>query len=357
MTLLPRRATAAATALTLATVLAACSATGDDGAPTAGTSPSSPSAGAVDDSTLTIYSGRNENLVGPLLEDLETAVGTDVEVRYAGSSELSAQLLEEGDRTDADLFLSQDAGALGALANAGRFVELPSGVLDRAEPRFRDADGRWVATSARARVLAYDPAQAPEVEGMTSIDELLDERYRGLIGYAPTNASFHTFVTALRVDRGEDGAREWLESFAALDPQAFENNNAVLDAVDGGQVAIGLINHYYWYEQVAEEGADAVAARIRFLAGDDPGALVNVAGVGVLAGSDAEQSALAAVEFLLSEEAQQYFADATAEYPVVDGVTTTVHDLAPLAEGLAIDLNSLDSLAETLALLDEVGLT
>ena len=78
MTLLPRRATAAATALTLATVLAACSATGDDGAPTAGTSPSSPSAGAVDDSTLTIYSGRNENLVGPLLEDLETAVGTDV---------------------------------------------------------------------------------------------------------------------------------------------------------------------------------------------------------------------------------------------------------------------------------------
>ncbi len=348
MTLLTRRATAAATALTLATVLAACSATSDDGGATTGASADSP--------TLTIYSGRNENLVGPILDELEAAVGTRVEVRYAGSSELSAQLLEEGDRTDADLFLSQDAGALGALANAGRFVELPSGVLDRAEPRFRDADGRWVATSARARVLAYDPAQAPEVEGMTSIDELLDERYRGLIGYAPTNASFHTFVTALRVDRGEDGAREWLESFAALDPQAFENNNAVLDAVDGGQVAIGLINHYYWYEQVAEEGADAVAARIRFLAGDDPGALVNVAGVGVLAGSE-NPTALAAVEYLLSADVQQYFADETAEYPVVPGVTTTVHDLAPLGEGLVIDLNDLDSLEETLALLDEVGLT
>jgi iron(III) transport system substrate-binding protein len=306
---------------------------------------------------VTIYSGRNENLVAPLLDQLEAAVGTDVEVRYAGSSELSAQLLEEGERTDADLFLSQDAGALGALANADRFVELPADLLDRVQPRFRDAEGRWVATSARARVLAYDPAQAPEVADMSSIDDLLDERYRGLIGYAPTNASFHTFVTALRVDRGEDGAREWLEAFADLDPQAYEGNNPVLDAVDGGQVAIGLINHYYWYARVAEEGADAVDARIHFLGADDPGALVNVAGVGVLAGSDAEESALAAVEFLLSDEAQQYFADTTAEYPVVDGVASTTHDLAPLADGLAIDLNSLDSLGETLALLDEVGLT
>ncbi|MGM0386427.1 MAG: extracellular solute-binding protein [Actinomycetota bacterium] len=342
-----RRLAVTASATAVAAVLAACTSTGD-GAATSGTNGSP---------TLTIYSGRNENLVAPLLDELEATVGTNVEVRYAGSSELSAQLLEEGERTDADLFLSQDAGALGALANADRLTELPTRLLDRVQPRFRDADGQWVATSARARVLAFDPAQAPEVADMTSIDDLLDERYRGLIGYAPTNASFHSFVTALRVDRGETGAREWLERFADLDPQAYEGNTPVLDAVDGGQVAIGLINHYYWYARVAEQGADAVAARIHFLGSDDPGALVNVAGVGVLEGSDAEEGALAAVEFLLSEEAQQYFADSTAEYPVVDGVASTVHDLAPLSDGLAIDLNSLDSLAETLALLDEVGLT
>lgn len=348
--LLPRRAGAAVAAVSLA-ALAACSAT-DDGS-TAGSTAGS----GADSATLTIYSGRNENLVGPILDELEAAVGTTVEVRYAGSSELSAQLLEEGERTNADLFLSQDAGALGALANADRLAELPTQLLERVQPRFRDAEGRWVATSARARVLAFDPAQAPEVEAMTSIDDLLDERYRGLIGYAPTNASFHSFVTALRVDRGEAGAREWLERFAALDPQAYEGNNPVLDAVDSGQVAVGLINHYYWYARVAEEGEDAVAARIHFLGADDPGALVNVAGVGVLDGSDAQESALAAVEYLLSADAQQYFADSTAEYPVVDGVASTAHDLAPLADGLAIDLNSLDSLAETLALLDEVGLT
>ncbi|GAB2678170.1 extracellular solute-binding protein [Thalassiella azotivora] len=312
-----------------------------------------------EEAALTIYSGRNENLVGPLLEDLEEVVGGRVEVRYAGSSDLAAQLLEEGDRTDADVFFSQDAGALGALKNADMLAELPTELLDRVPERYRDADGRWVATSARARVVAYDPQQAPQAAELTGIDDLLDERYRGQIGVAPTNASFQSFVTALRVDRGEEGAREWLERLVELEPQTYDNNIAVLDAVDSGQVGVGLINHYYWYERVAEEGADAVNARLRFLPSDDPGALVNVAGAGVLAGTDVPDRAEAAVEYLLSDEAQQYFADTTAEYPVVEGVTSTEHDLEPLDAdtGFQVDLNALDSLEETLALLEDVGLT
>lgn len=343
-----RGAAAAVAAAALVGALAGCSADASDEEPAGDTG-----------GALVIYSGRNEGLVEPLLDRLEEEVGVPVEVRYAGTAELAAQLLEEGDRTDADLFFSQDAGALGALKNAERLAELPSAVLDRVPEHYRDADGRWVATSARARVLAYDPAAAPEVGELTGIDEILDERYRGRVGYAPTNASFHSFVTALRLDRGEDGARRWLEDFAALDPQAYDNNNAVLDAVDGGQVSIGLINHYYWFERVAEQGEDGVHARIRFLDSDDPGALVNVAGVGVLAGTDMAEAADAAAEYLLSDEAQQYFADETAEYPVVDGIASTVHDLAPLSglTGFAVDLNALDSLEETLALLDEVGLT
>ena len=335
------RATAAL--LTVAT-LAACGAAGSD---------------AAEEPTLTVYSGRNENHVGPLLERLEEVVGGPVEVRYAGSSELAAQLLEEGDRTDADLFFSQDAGALGALKNADLLTDLPAEALDRVPERYRDADGRWVATSARARVLAYDPEAAPEVAEFTGVDQILDERYRGELGFAPTNASFQSFVTALRLDRGEDGAREWLQRFADLDPQVYDNNIAVLDAVNSGQVGIGLVNHYYWYERVAEQGEDAVTARLRFLGSDDPGALINVAGVGVLEGSDAQEESLAAVDFLLSDEAQQHFADATAEYPVVEGITSTEHDLQPLSElsGHVVDLNALDSLEETLALLDEVGLT
>ena len=309
--------------------------------------------------TLVIYSGRNEKLVAPVLDRLEEVVGVPVEVRYASSSELAAQLLEEGDATEADLFFSQDAGALGALAKADMLATLDDEVTGLVPEAYRDSEGRWVATSGRVRVLAYDPAQVPQIEEITAIDQILEPAFTGKIGYAPSNASFHAFVTALRVERGEDEARTWLEAFAAQQPQAFENNNAVLDAVDAGQVALGLINHYYWFQKTAEVGEDAVNARIHFLDSDDPGALVNVAGAGVLASTDNSQAATDAIAFLLSAETQQYFADETAEYPVVEGVTSTVFDLEPLADldSHQIDLNDLDSLDATLALLDEVGLT
>jgi len=340
-----RRALAVSTAALIALTTAACGA--DDGEE------------PLSDDALVIYSGRNENLVAPLLEKLEAKTGIDVQVRYGGSSELAAQLLEEGDGTKADLFFSQDAGALGALAKAGRLETLPDATLARVQEGFADPDKHWVATSARARVIAYDPVQAPEVTDMTTVDDVLDPKYKGKIGFAPTNASFQSFVTALRVTKGEAGAKEWLEKFKANEPKAYDNNILVLDAVDSGQVALGLVNHYYWYERVAEKGAAAVKAKIHFLGTDDPGALINVAGAGILAGSPQRDAASKAVDYLLSEEGQRYFADETAEYPVVEGITSTEHDLVPLSqlERSSVDLNALDSLEQTLTLLDEVGLT
>ncbi|MGA8044983.1 MAG: iron ABC transporter substrate-binding protein [Dermatophilaceae bacterium] len=312
----------------------------------------------ADGDVVTIYSGRNENLVGPLLEQLEEATGTAVEVRYGDSAELAAQLLEEGERTEADLFFSQDAGALGALANEGRLATLDESLTGSVIDGYADEEGRWVATSARARVIAYNPDLAPEVAEMTSIDEILDPQYRGQIGIAPTNASFQSFVTALRVDRGEDGAREWLTQLLENEPRIYERNGLILDAVDSGEVALGLINHYYWFEKADEVGLDEITAQIHFLNSDDPGALINVAGAGILEGSEQSDGAASIIEYMLSEEGQQYFTDETSEYPVVDGVELK-EGLTPLAElqGSSVDLNQLDSLAETLALLEEVGLT
>jgi len=335
--------------------LAGC---GSDPASSAGspqtTGGDSPAAG-----TLLIYSGRNENLVAPLIERLEEAVGTTVEVRYGDSAELAAQLLEEGEKTEADLFFSQDAGALGALAGENRLAELDPAVLGEVPEAYRATDATWVATSARARVLAYNPTKVPDADLPTGIDDVVDPRFKGAVGFAPTNASFQSFVTGLRVLRGEDGARTWLEAFAANEPVAYENNVQVLDAVDSGEVSLGLINHYYWFEKVAEVGADNVTARIEFLPGGDPGALVNVAGAGILAGTDQPAAATEAVSYLLSDPAQQYFADTTAEYPVRPGVTSTVHDLPPLdsLQPPDLDLSDLSSLAQSLTLLDEVGLT
>lgn len=346
-------ALAAAAALTLS----ACGGSGSTDASTAdGTGTAA--TGSGDGDVVTIYSGRNENLIGPLLDRLQEATGATVEVRYGDSAELAAQLLEEGERTEADLFFSQDAGALGALANEGRLATLDEAITGTVIDGYADEEGRWVATSARARVIAYDPEQAPEVAEMTSIDEILDPQYRGQIGIAPTNASFQSFVTALRVDRGEDGAREWLTRLQENEPRIYERNGLILDAVDSGEVALGLINHYYWYEKADEVGLDTINAQIHFLNSDDPGALINVAGVGILEGSEQSEDAARIIEYLLSEEGQQYFTDETSEYPVVDGIELK-EGLTPLSElqGSSVDLNQLDSLAETLALLEEVGLT
>lgn len=310
--------------------------------------------------TLTIYSGRNEELVGPLIEQLRTRLGgATVEVRYGSTGEMSAQLLEEGANSPADLFFGQDAGALGALAKAGQLAPMTPATVEPALPQYRGADNAWVATSGRARVVAYNPDRTPAAELPTSVDDLLDPRWRGQIGYAPSNASWLAFVTGLRQIRGEDGARQWLTAFAAQQPQRFEGNGAIVDAVNQGTVALGLVNHYYLYEKTAE--IDPATYRVaNHYVPNDPLGLVNVAGVGVVASSDQQELAAQAVAFLLSPEGQQYLVDQTAEYPTVPGVTPARQDppLPPL-ESLSpppVNLADLDSVDVTEQMLQQTGL-
>jgi iron(III) transport system substrate-binding protein len=305
--------------------------------------------------TLVVYSGRSESLVAELFAQFTTQTGIPLEVRYADSGELAALLLTEGTSSPADVYFSQDAGALGAVEGANLLDTLPDDVTSLVDPRFRSASGKWVATSGRARVVVYNPELVTSVP--ESIDDLLDPIWRGRIGFAPTNASWQSFVTALRVIRGEDAARAWLEGFKANEPVAFEKNGAVRDAVNAGEVAVGLVNHYYLYEKIAAEGSDAVVARNHFFTNGDVGGLVNVAGVGVLSSSGKKDSALELVRFLLSAQGQQYFALKTFEYALSSGVASyselpTLDELNPPA----IDLSDLRSIKETQELLADVGL-
>jgi iron(III) transport system substrate-binding protein len=317
----------------------------DDGDDTGSAAPSG---------TITIYSGRSEDLVKPLLDQFAAETGITVEFRGGDSGELGAQLLTEGDASPADVFFSQDAGALGAVSKAGLFEALPAELVERVPEAYRAADATWMGLSGRVRVVVHHPELAPAPPD--HIDGLLAPEWKGKIGFAPTNASWQAFVTGLRVLRGDDGARAWLEGFAAQDPVAYERNGAVRDAVDAGEIALGLVNHYYLYEKIAAEG-DGVVAENQYMAAGDPGGLVNVAGAGVLASSDNEAAAVALVDYLSGPKGQAYFAEKTFEYPLVEG-TVTADVLPPLADldPPALDLSDLDSLGETQALLADVGL-
>jgi iron(III) transport system substrate-binding protein len=308
-----------------------------------------------DGGSLVIYSGRNEELIGPIIERFEEVSGIDVEVRYGDTAELAATILEEGENSPADVFFAQDAGALGAVADEGLLRELPGDTLQQVEERFKDPDGQWVGVSGRARVVAYNTEVLSEEELPESIFGFTDPEWEGRIGWAPTNGSFQAFVTALRILEGEARAREWLEGIQANDPRVYENNVAILESVASGEMDVGFVNHYYLFRALEEQG-EGFPARNYYLQNGDPGALVNVAGVGILTTTDSPEEAQQFVQFLLSEEAQQYFADETFEYPLIPGIETNP-ELVPLSEIETpdIDLGNLDDLEGTLDLLRETG--
>lgn len=304
--------------------------------------------------TLTVYSGRSQSLVEELINQFTADTGIQVDVRYAGTAELAATILEEGNNSPADVFFGQDAGALGALAKEGRLVELPESILSQVPERYRSDDGLWVGVSGRARVVVYNTNNVTEDELPDAIDGFTDSAWSGRIGWAPTNGSFQSFVTAMRVMRGDDATKEWLEGIKANNPREFEGNAQALAAVDSGEVDVAFINHYYLY-QLRAEGGGANAANY-YIEGEDPGALVNIAGAGIVNTSDNQELAQQFIEYLLSEKAQRYFAEETNEYPMIDGVQVNP-DLVPIdqLQAPSIDLSDLDDLDGTLVLLREAG--
>jgi iron(III) transport system substrate-binding protein len=345
----PTRIVAVMGACATALALSSCSSQSDPD-----TAESATSADAAARKVL-IYSGRNEELVAPLIEQFTTDTGIKAEVRYAGSGELAAQLLTEGDQSPADVFLSQDAGALGAVSKAGLFAPIEAETLAAVPAAYSAADGTWVGVSGRARVIIYNPELAPTPPD--TIDGLLAPEWKGQIGFAPSNASWQAFVTGLRVVRGEQEAEEWLRAFKAQDPRSFESNGAVRDAADSGQIALGVVNHYYLYELMGSKGADNVVARNQFMAPGDPGGLVNVAGVGVLETAPDPEAAQEFAAYLVGESAQEYFATETSEYALIDGVLPG-GDMPPLADlqPPAVDLSQLDDIETTQQLLTDTGL-
>ncbi len=267
---------------------------------------------------LVIYSGRNEELIGPLLDRFSEETGVKVEVRYGDSTDLALALEEEGERSPADVFLSQSPGAMGYLESEDMLGELPAELLERVPRDDSSEQGRWVGLTGRVRVLVYNQDLVPEGELPESVLDLVEPEYRGRVGVAPTNASFQDFVTYLRAAVGEDEAGAFLEGLAANDPQTFAGNVEIVDAVAAGDLDMGLVNHYYVAQAKAAD--QLTDAEVHFFPAGDPGALLLVTAAAELATSDRSTEARRLVEFLLDDESQRFFATETDEYPLVDGI-------------------------------------
>ncbi|MCZ7665164.1 MAG: iron ABC transporter substrate-binding protein [Thermoleophilia bacterium] len=305
---------------------------------------------------LVVYSGRSEELIGALVAQFEEQTGVEVEVRYGDTAELAGTILEEGSNSPADVYFAQDGGALGALAQAGRLQTLDADILERVDPRFRSAEGAWVGLSGRARVVVYNTGKLTETDLPASILDFAGPEWKGRLGWAPTNGSFQAFVTALVTTAGEDATRDWLEGVKANGPKIYESNSAIVEAVGNGEIDAGFVNHYYLFRFLKERG-DAFPARNYFFPGPDIGNMVNVAGAGILDSAANVAAGRAFLLFMLSEQAQTYFAEEVKEYPLVAGVQADAR-LKPLADiqTPALDLSDIDDLEGTLRILQEQGI-
>lgn len=317
-------------------LLASCSSSGEEG------------------TELTVYSGRSEEYLGDVFEKFQEESGIRLNVRYADSAELAAQLLEEGGNSPADLFISQDAGSLGAVAEAGLLDLLSESILNEVPSAFSSQEKFWVGITGRTRVFAYSPSRLKDLP--MSYRDVTNPIYKGRIGIAPTNGSFQAFVTALRINAGEAATEQWLRDLVANEPRYYEKNSMIVEAIDAGEIDLGLVNHYYVYEVSKALGRE-IGVKVGFFEKGDLGNLINVSGGGILKTSGKKEAAEKFLAYLLSSYAQETFVREVQEYPLLPGVEgpaglPSIEELgAPL-----VDLNSLKDLRGTQQLLIKVGL-
>jgi iron(III) transport system substrate-binding protein len=307
-----------------------------------------------EDESLTVYSGRSKALVEPLIQKFQDETGIIVEVKYAGTTQLAVALMEEAEGSPADVFWAQDAGALGALSNLGLLAQLPADIVDSVDPRFVNANRTWVASSGRARVLAFAPTRVDTLALPVSVFDLVDPKYAGKVAWAPSNGSFQAFVSAMIEAYGIESTRAWLIGMKENGSVAYANNNAILQGIAAGEVDYGITNHYYLYRSLAEDAAFPVDQT--FFESGDLGNMLNVAGLAQVASSTRNEAALQFIRFMLSDASQEYFSNQVYEYPIrsLDGSTLETDYLQSIAPD--VDLEKISDLEATINLLRDIGL-
>ena len=270
--------------------------------------------------SLTIYSGREESLVKPIMDRFTKETGIVLNVRYGSSAALATALVEEGRNSPADVYWSQEPGTLGLVGARGLLARLPQTTIGKVPSRFSTPSRRWVGTSGRARVLVYNTNKLQASQLPASVWDLTNPTWKGKIGVAPTNASFQAFLGAAISLHGEQRVRSWLDGLRANDVRFYPNNTGIVQAVGRGDIEVGLVNHYYLYNLLAQ--TPDLPVRNHWFGEGDAGSLVLAAGVGIVSSTQKTAAAQRFVDFLLSKLGQRMIArgPGAAEYPLVKGV-------------------------------------
>lgn len=308
-----------------------------------------------DEPKLVIYNAQHEPLLAELAPAFTKETGIKVELRNGKDLEMSNQIVAEGDASPADVFLTENSPAMSQVEAAGLFAKLPDDILAPIPAQYRPTSGLWTGFVARSTVLVYNTDQIEASELPDSILDLADPEWKGRISFSPTGADFQAIVAAVLELEGEAATKAWLAGIKA-NGTTYDGNNLVLEAVDSGEVEVGIVYHYYWERDRKENGDVSDHSEQYYFTDGDPGAFVSVSGAGVLKSSDMKDEAKQFVEFLVDKTGQQVLADSYAlEYPLnpaveLDGVTKPFSELEPPA----VNVSDLDA-EKVVAMLTEVG--
>lgn len=285
----------------------------------------------LDPDKLTIYSSQHDNLTQAWVDAFTAQTGIQAQVRYGKDASMGNQIVQEGDRSPADVFLTENSPAMTIVQNAGLFAPLDPATLAQVPPAMRPSNGQWTGAAARATVLVYNPSLLPADQLPKSLMDLATPQWKGRWGAGATGADFQAIVSAVLATRGETETAAWL---AALKSNAkiYQNNIATMKAVNAGEIPAGVIYHYYWYRDQAKTKESTGNTQLHFFGDQDPGAFVSVSGAGVLKSSKHAADAQKFVAFVTGTAGQEILAKSDAmEYTVGAGVPANPA-LTPLAD-------------------------
>ena len=314
----------------------------------------SPSAYCADKVSLTLYNGQHKEVGDELAKAFEAKTGIHVNVRKGSSNQLASQVVEEGERSPADVIYTEESPPLNKLGEQGLLAKADDATLAVLPEKYVASNGTWIGVTARVRVVAYNPKLINEKDLPKSVMDFSDPQWQGKVGFVPTSGAFQEQAVAIIKMHGRDAAEEWLTGLRAFG-KTYSNNMVALKAVENGEVATVLVNNYYWFALQREKGK--LDSKLHYFTGGDVGGLITVSSAAVLKSSKHPKEAQQFLAYMASEEGQRVITQTTAEYPLHKGMESD-RGLKPFSELEAPNVTPADlgNAEEALDLEREVGL-